>query len=205
MTHSPMLPDDDMLVLVDADDVAIGVAPKLDVHRDGRLHRAVSVMLFDGAGRMLLQRRAHGKYHSGGLWSNTACGHPRPGESVLDAARRRLRVELGVDAGELAVAGRFVYRAELEHGLVEHEIDHVVVGRWSGDPRPDASEVSEWAWVSPEDLLRQLQADPARYSAWLAEVLRCALRARVAHDASPPGTHVGASDRPAADPGRSRR
>ena len=144
MTVTHANTDADALVLVDGDDVPLGTAPKLDVHRDGRLHRAVSVLLFDDDGRVLLQRRAAAKYHSAGLWANTACGHPRPGETVLDAARRRLRAEMGIDAPALTVAGRFVYRAQLDAGLVEHELDHVVVGRWSGMPNPDAGEVSSW-------------------------------------------------------------
>ena len=175
MTVTHANTDADALVLVDGDDVPLGTAPKLDVHRDGRLHRAVSVLLFDDDGRVLLQRRAAAKYHSAGLWANTACGHPRPGETVLDAARRRLRAEMGIDAPALTVAGRFVYRAQLDAGLVEHELDHVVVGRWSGMPSPDAGEVSSFDWVDPDDLARELRAHPERYSAWLPSVLATAL------------------------------
>lgn len=167
--------DRDALVLVDPDDVELGTAPKLDVHRDGRLHRAVSVMVFDDAGRVLLQRRAPGKYHSAGLWSNTACGHPLPGERVLDAARRRLRAEMGIEPAELTVVSRFVYRALLDDGLVEHELDHVVVGRWTGEPRPDASEVAAWGWMTPSDLAHAIGAMPERFTAWLPHVLRHAL------------------------------
>jgi isopentenyl-diphosphate delta-isomerase len=176
MIASPANTDRDALVLVDRDDVALGTAPKLEVHRDGRLHRAVSVLLFDDEGRVLLQQRSAAKYHSAGLWANTACGHPRPGETVLDAARRRLRAEMGIDARDLIVAGRFVYRAQLEAGLVEHELDHVVVGRWTGAPSPDAGEVAAWAWIAPDDLARELRAHPERYAAWLAGVVATATR-----------------------------
>jgi len=167
----------DLVVLVDGRDTAVGVAPKLDVHRDGRLHRAVSVLLFDDAGRVLLQRRAEGKYHSAGLWSNTCCGHPRPDEPVIDAARRRLRAEMGIDvaAADVELAATFVYRAELAGGLVEHELDHLVVGRWTGEPMPDGREVAEWRWVARDALERDLAATPQRYTAWLPYVLEYAV------------------------------
>ena len=164
--------DEDLVVLVDTRDVEIGVAPKLAAHRDGRLHRAVSVVLFDDRGRVLLQRRAAGKYHSGGLWSNSCCGHPRPGESIIDAARRRLRVELGIEAPQLMRVSDFVYFAELDRGLVEHELDHVVIGLWTGPIRAALSEVSETRWVEPETLFVDLATDRGRYTAWTDRVVR---------------------------------
>ncbi len=158
---------DNRVVLVDAADREIGTADKLAVHRDGRLHRAVSVFLFDGAGRWLLQRRADGKYHSPGLWSNTACTHPRPGERPDVAASRRLDEEMGVQC-RLRPAFVRVYRAELEgpEPLVEHELDHVFVGQFSGDPSPSPAEVSDWMWVDAGTLLDDLDACPGRYTPW---------------------------------------
>ena len=155
------------VVLVDAADREVGTAEKLEVHRDGRLHRAVSVFLFDGAGRWLLQRRADGKYHSPGLWSNTACTHPRPGEAPAAAASRRLDEEMGVRCA-LRPAFARVYRAELEgpERLVEHELDHVFVGRFDGEPVPAAAEVSNWAWVDADALRADLDARPDRYTPW---------------------------------------
>ncbi|WP_412060155.1 isopentenyl-diphosphate Delta-isomerase [Rubrivirga sp. IMCC45206] len=155
------------VVLVDAADREIGTAEKLAVHRDGRLHRAVSVFLFDGRGRWLLQRRADGKYHSPGLWSNTACTHPRPGEPPQAAASRRLDEEMGVRCA-LRPAFARVYRAELPgpEPLVEHELDHVFVGRFDGEPIPAAAEVSGWRWVDAADLRSDLRANPDRYTAW---------------------------------------
>ena len=164
----PLPPDaDERVVLVDPDDREIGTADKLSVHRDGRLHRAVSVFLFDDAGRWLLQRRADGKYHSPGQWSNTACTHPRPGEAPADAAARRLLEEMGVTA-ELEPAFRFLYRAELTGAepLVEHELDHVFVGRFHGEPVPHADEVSDWRWVEPSALRTDLAASPDAYTPW---------------------------------------
>jgi isopentenyl-diphosphate delta-isomerase len=162
---------DELVVLVDERDTAYGVAPKLDAHRDGRLHRAISVVLFDDRGRLLLQRRAEAKYHSGGLWSNTCCGHPRPGESVRDAAERRLSAELGIRGCELTVVSQFVYRAKLTDGLVEHELDHVLVGRWNGRARPNPTEVSETRWVDRAAMFDELGLAPDRFTVWMREVV----------------------------------
>jgi len=156
----------EQLILVDADDREVGVGEKMQTHREGALHRAFSVFVFDRAGRLLLQRRAAAKYHSGGLWSNTACGHPRPGEATLTAARRRLREEMGFDCW-LREAFAFVYRAEFPDGLVEHEYDHVFVGRFDGAPAPDPDEVEDWRWVTQDELRRALRDEPGHYSQWL--------------------------------------
>jgi isopentenyl-diphosphate delta-isomerase len=159
------------IILVDPNDVEIGHGSKLDVHRSGQLHRAFSVFVFDDDGRLLLQRRAAVKYHSPGLWSNTCCGHPRAGERTIESARRRLREEMGIDC-PLTPAFAFTYRAELDRDLIEHEIDHVFVGRRSGDPEPDPSEVGEWKWVEPDDLAEGFRRNPERYTAWLGLALQ---------------------------------
>jgi isopentenyl-diphosphate delta-isomerase len=160
----------DEVVLVDEQDAPIGTADKQEAHRSGALHRAFSVFVFDGAGRLLLQRRAADKYHSGGLWANTCCSHPRPGEDVADAAHRRLREEMGFDC-ELSPAGSFVYRASLGNGLTEHEFDHLLVGRFDGEPRPDPAEVGAWRVVRVPELRRDMAARPDRYAAWLSPAL----------------------------------
>lgn len=177
-TLLPSASGDDVVVLVDSGDAVVGVAPKLEAHREGRLHRAVSVVLFDGEGRVLLQRRAKEKYHSGGLWSNTCCGHPRPGESVEDAARRRLRDELGIEGCDVARVDQFIYEAALDGGLMEYELDHVVVGSWTGAISPNPSEVSETRWVERERLLQELLDAPSRYTAWIRSVMQHAFRSR---------------------------
>lgn len=163
---------DDLVVLVDENDQPIGSAPKLEVHERGLLHRAVSLLLRDDMGRFLLQRRAADKYHSGGLWSNTCCGHPRPGESIENAALRRLRAEMGILECRVRRVSSFLYRTAVGNGLVEHEVDHVVVGEWTGEPTPNPSEVSEWRWVSEAALHADLAVNPDRYTPWLAGVLR---------------------------------
>lgn len=155
------------VVLVDELDRELGTAEKIEAHRDGgRLHRAFSVFLFDGEGRLLLQRRAAGKYHFGGLWTNTCCSHPRPGELPVDAGRRRLGEEMGIDA-ELHAAGTFVYEAhDPSSGLTERELDHVLVGRFDGSPSPNPDEVCDWRWISLNDLDAELRAMPDEFTPW---------------------------------------
>ncbi|MBC7910424.1 MAG: isopentenyl-diphosphate Delta-isomerase [Pyrinomonadaceae bacterium] len=158
------------LILVDSGDRQVGVGEKLKTHLDGSLHRAFSIFVFDGAGRLLLQKRAQTKYHSGGLWSNTACGHPRPGEKTLAAAHRRLLEEMGFDC-ELREAFKFLYRAELDNQLVEHEYDHVFVGRYVGDLSPNPSEVDDWRWSDTKELRCELRRSPKDYTYWLKIVM----------------------------------
>ena len=157
----------DELILVDERDNPVGYETKLRAHQaGGRLHRAFSVFIFNAAGEMLVQRRAAGKYHFGGLWTNACCSHPRRGESTPGAARARLRQELGFDA-ELREVFTFVYRAtDPASGLTEHEFDYVFVGRFDGEPRPNPDEVDGWAWVTPGELLADVAAHPARYTPW---------------------------------------
>jgi len=161
---------DERVIIVDMEDHETGTAPKLAAHVTGDLHRAVSVLLADGNGRVLLQRRALEKYHSPGLWTNTCCGHPRPGELTEAAAARRLIEEMGIRASIDRVA-TFTYRAELDHGLIEHEVDHLFVGRWSGKPNPNPAEVAEWKWMNISVLRQDLAANPRAYTAWLPLVL----------------------------------
>ena len=127
MTETGAEGDQELVVLVDDDDRIIGTAPKLDAHQSGALHRAFSIIVWDSAKRLLLQKRQAGKYHSGGLWTNACCGHPRPGEDVADAARRRLGEEMGFSC-PLTNIGTIRYRAALDHSLTEHEIVHVFRG-----------------------------------------------------------------------------
>jgi isopentenyl-diphosphate delta-isomerase type 1 len=173
-TQSPGGARGEQVVLVDENDTEVGVSEKLAAHLDGgRLHRAFSVFLFDGRGRVLLQRRAAGKYHFGGLWTNACCSHPRPGEEIIAAGRRRLREELGIEAGLERVAS-FVYRASDEaSGLTEHEFDHVLVGRFDGEPEPDPAEVDSWRWVDPQALQAELRANPERFTPWFPLAWGC--------------------------------
>ncbi|MGQ0650474.1 MAG: isopentenyl-diphosphate Delta-isomerase [Gemmatimonadaceae bacterium] len=159
------------VILVDEHDRAIGVCEKLAAHRRGVRHRAVSVFAFDAEGRLLMQRRAAGKYHSGGLWSNSACTHPRVGESLEDAARRALREELGLECDNLRYAFPFTYKAAVGKGLTEHEYDHVFVCRAFGEPRAVASEVSDAEYASMTEVAASIRAEPERYTVWFALLL----------------------------------
>ena len=169
----PPMPES--VVLLDPDGNEAGRMDKLAAHQgDGHLHRAFSVFLVDADGRLLLQRRASSKHHFRELWTNACCSHPRPGEAVLDAGVRRVGQELGValDDGALREVGSFVYRArDAGSGLVEHEWDHVLVGRLDGDPDPDPAEVGDWRWVDRTTLDTELAADPGAFTPWFALAL----------------------------------
>ena len=163
-----------MLELVDEDGKTIGTAEKLAAHQaPGQLHRAFSVFLFDESGRLLLQRRALGKYHSPGVWSNTCCGHPYPGEAPFAAAARRTFEELGVSPTLLAEAGTVRYNhPDPASGLVEQEYNHLFVGLVQAEPRPDPEEIGETAFVTPAELAERHAAAP--FSAWFMTVLDAA-------------------------------
>ncbi|MFC0599293.1 isopentenyl-diphosphate Delta-isomerase [Streptomyces palmae] len=163
-----------LLELVDEDGTTIGTAEKLAAHQPpGLLHRAFSVFLFDARGRLLLQRRALGKYHSPGVWSNTCCGHPYPGEPPFVAAARRTGEELGVAPALLREAGTVRYNhPDPASGLVEQEYNHLFAGLVGAEPRPDPAEVGETAFVTPGELERLCAERP--FSAWFHTVLDAA-------------------------------
>lgn len=158
------------VILVDENDQVIGTLEKLQAHLEGRLHRAFSIFVFDSIGRLLLQRRASTKYHSANLWSNTCCGHPRPGESIAGAAHRRLREEMNFDC-ELRESFRFTYRIRLDQRLIEHEYDYVLVGECNNDPAPNTKEVSAWQWVSVDELKVDIETNHTAYSYWLQHLI----------------------------------
>ena len=165
-----MIDAQERVILVSEQDDAIGEADKLEVHRTGQLHRAFSVLVLDESGNVLVQRRADTKYHSPGLWSNTCCGHPRPGEQTADAARRRLVEEMGFTC-DLVPLTSFMYQADLADDLVEHELDHVFVGRTSEMPDPDEAEVASWRWVEVAELRQWMHDRPEEFTAWFPPVL----------------------------------
>ncbi len=159
------------VVLVDENDHPIGLCEKQLAHSRGVLHRAISVFIFDASGqRMLIQQRALDKYHSGGLWTNACCSHPAPGETPLAAAHRRLSEELGFDC-PLEFAFTFTYRADVGSSLVEHELDHVFIGRCDAVAKPDSSEIAAADWVPVRELAADVERRPERYSAWFAIAL----------------------------------
>ncbi len=163
------------VVLVDEKNEAVGTAEKLRAHTEGWCHRALSAFIFDEAGRLLLQQRAAGKYHSGGLWSNTCCSHPRPDEPPRAAARRRLHEEMGFTC-TLTPAFHFTYQAPVGPDLIEHEYDHVFVGVADEmTVQPNAAEVADWTWMSPASLRADVAAHPDRYTVWFRRLLDRAL------------------------------
>ncbi|MCR5301237.1 MAG: isopentenyl-diphosphate Delta-isomerase [Lachnospiraceae bacterium] len=162
--------DNNDLILVDMDDKEKGFAEKLDVHKRGLLHRAFSVFLYDGD-RLLIQRRAEDKYHSAGLWANTCCSHPRGEETVLEAAAKRLLLECGIENADLHEAGKFVYHAVFSNGLTEYEMDHVIVGEYSGSFKANPEEASELRYVRVDELKHDMENEPDRYAVWLFTAL----------------------------------
>lgn len=154
------------VILVDADDQTLGTAGKLEAHRLGQLHRAFSILVFDADGKLLLQRRADAKYHFAGRWSNTCCGHPRPGEATPAAAGRRLKEEFGLRV-PLTERAQLVYRAEDQgSGLIEHEYLHIFHGVYAGEPRPDPSEIGAWRWMPVPAIRRALRVHPESFTPW---------------------------------------
>ena len=157
--------DSDPVVLVDADDVAIGTAGKLDAHRRGLKHRAISVLVRNTKAEFLLQRRAKAKYHSGGLWTNACCSHPLPGEDTASAARRRLSQEMGF-ACPIEPLFVYQYNEPVPGGLIEYELVHVFGGRHDGPIKPDPAEVGEWKWLAFLALIADMASHPYAYTVW---------------------------------------
>lgn len=157
---------EEQVILVDGNDLQVGQMEKMEAHQKGLLHRAFSVFIFNSKNELLLQQRAFDKYHSGGLWTNTCCSHPRIGESNLDGANRRLMEEMGMQA-DLKWVFDFTYRAEFESGLVEHELDHVFFGQSDLLPVINRNEVETFKYVNLESLKDELQLNPENYTPWL--------------------------------------
>ena len=159
------------VVLVDHEDNPRGTMEKMEAHRKGLLHRAFSVFVFNDQGKLMLQQRALHKYHSPGLWSNTCCSHPYPGEKVEAAAHRRLQEEMGFDC-ELQHAFSFVYRAELDQGMTEHELDHVFTGLAGKEPIINPDEVNDWKWVEVDELVQDMETNPEKYTVWFRIIFK---------------------------------
>lgn len=155
----------EQIILVNERDEIIGIEEKIKAHLVGALHRAFSIFVFNTTGQLLLQKRSSTKYHSKGLWSNTCCGHPRFGESIEAASRRRLWEEMGFDC-KLTEVFKFIYQTRLDNNLMEHEYDHVLVGKFDGNPTPSRNEVDDWKWVDLSTLKLDIQENPENYTYW---------------------------------------
>jgi len=153
------------VILVNERDEQVGSMEKMEAHRKGVLHRAFSVFIFNDKNEMLLQQRATSKYHSGGLWTNACCSHPRPGEQTEAAAARRLHEELGFTI-PLSKIFDFHYNAAFDNGLTEHEFDHVYVGTYTGKIAPNPSEVQDYCYKSMDEISATIQSHPHKYTAW---------------------------------------
>jgi len=158
----------EQVILVDQDDRPLGVAEKMWAHQHGLLHRAFSIFVLNSEGQLLLQKRAIAKYHSGGLWTNTCCSHPRPEESIIAAAMRRLQEEMGFNC-ELTEIFSFTYKSSLDRGLIEHEYDHVLLGKFDGEPILNPAEAEAWKWIEVDELKADMISRPELYTFWLKD------------------------------------
>ncbi|HNU37815.1 MAG: isopentenyl-diphosphate Delta-isomerase [Parabacteroides sp.] len=154
-----------MVILVDENDNPIGTMPKMEAHEKAMLHRAFSVFILNANDEVLLQQRANDKYHSAGLWTNTCCSHPHPGEDTLGAARRRLKEEMGMEA-DLQFVFKFMYKAPFDNLLTEHEIDHVFIGKTDQLPVINPEEVASYKYMKPEDIKLDMEQNPQSYTVW---------------------------------------
>jgi isopentenyl-diphosphate delta-isomerase len=159
------------VILVNERDEPLGLMEKMEAHQKGLLHRAFSVFVFNDDGEMMLQRRALSKYHSGGLWTNTCCSHPREGETIENAAVRRLQEEMGFTC-DVEKVFDFVYYKVLDKGLIEHEFDHVLFGKFSGKPHINPDEVAEWKWAHPIEVSADMHHHPEKYTEWFKIIFK---------------------------------
>ena len=159
------------VILVDINDKSIGTMEKLEAHQKGVLHRAFSVFLFNNEGELLLQKRSSNKYHSANLWTNTCCSHPAPGEHLTTEAQNRLLDEMGITTSLRALFS-FTYKTEFDNGLIEHELDHVLIGKFNTSPLPNPSEVSDWKYASEKEISEEINCYPEQYTFWFKEIYK---------------------------------
>lgn len=158
------------VILVDTEDQPIGTMEKMEAHRQGALHRAFSIMIFNSKGEVLLQKRAKSKYHSGGLWTNACCSHPGPGDDIELATQKKLMLEMGLDVSPV-FAFKFLYHADVGKGLIEHEYDHVYIGISDDLPVINTHEVEDWKLMKASALHEHVGAHPGTYTPWFRLIL----------------------------------
>ncbi len=159
------------VILVDEFDNSIGTMEKMQAHREGVLHRAFSILIYNAKGEMLLQQRADDKYHSGGLWTNACCSHPKPGEEISAAAHRRLFEEINLQC-DLEIIGHFIYKHQFEKNLFEHEYDYVLKGVTDMQPALNPEEVKAFKWFNKTELLEDVKVNPEKYTIWFKEIIK---------------------------------
>jgi isopentenyl-diphosphate Delta-isomerase len=157
--------EEENVILVNQNDEQIGLMPKMEAHQKAVLHRAFSVFVLNDKNEIMLQQRASQKYHSPLLWTNTCCSHQRYGETNIQAGSRRLFEEMGFETG-LKELFHFIYKAPFDNGLTEHELDHVMIGYYNGEPKINPEEVESWKWMSIEDVANDIQLQPEIYTVW---------------------------------------
>jgi len=161
---------EELVILVDENDNERGTMAKLEAHQKNELHRAFSVLIWNSKNEMLIQQRAESKYHSAGLWTNACCSHPRSNETTLEAAHRRLQEEIGI-ISKLSHAFHFVYQVAFENNLFEHELDHVFIGKYDGEPILNPEEVKAFRWIALEDLKTEIATKPDQFTFWFKYIL----------------------------------
>ena len=159
--------EEEKVILVNSNNEPIGLMPKMEAHEKALLHRAFSVFVINSNNELMLQQRALQKYHSPGLWTNTCCSHQRDGEENIEAGLRRLQEEMGFET-PLEYLFNFIYKAPFDNGLTEHEFDHVMLGRYEGDPSINLEEVASWKWMDIDLIHADLINNPADYTVWFA-------------------------------------
>jgi len=160
----------DFVVLVNENDEKIGLMPKMEAHEKGLLHRAFSVFIFNRNKELMLQKRSLKKYHSPGLWTNTCCSHQRDGESNINAGMRRLKEEMGFSS-ELREINSFIYKVKFDNGLIEHELDYILVGEYENDVEPNSQEVDDWKWIDLDEINDNIKTNPEEYTEWFKIIM----------------------------------
>ena len=160
----------DFVVLVNENDEKIGLMPKMEAHEKGLLHRAFSVFIFNKNKELMLQKRSLKKYHSPGLWTNTCCSHQRDGESNINAGMRRLKEEMGFSS-ELREINSFIYKVIFDNGLIEHELDYILVGEYENDVEPNSQEVDDWKWIDLDEINDDIKTNPEEYTEWFKIIM----------------------------------
>lgn len=171
------------VVLVDEHDRPLGTMEKIKAHEEGVLHRAFSVIIFNSQGEMLIHQRASDKYHCGGLWTNACCSHPRIDETPEEAAKRRLKEEMGFTT-DIDYLGSFIYKVDFENGLTEHEYDHMFCGYYDGQPQPNPEEVQDWKYISVNELLNDIERNPDNYTFWFKDIVNKRIEKLMRYDQS---------------------
>ena len=161
---------DDFVILVNKNDKKIGLMPKMEAHKKGALHRAFSVFIFNNKNELMIQKRNINKYHSPGLWTNTCCSHQKDGESNISAGKRRLLEEMGFCV-ELNEIGSFIYNVRVDNGLIEHELDYILVGKYNGNVKINSDEVDNWKWMSLDNIKDDIRTRSKNYTEWFKIIM----------------------------------